>query len=383
MGQLTPQGYVADTFNDIFNQFVAGLRSIYGDDILVDPDDPDGQLAGILAQMRADIEGTLLAIYQANDPDNATGAWLEQKVAYAGLERRAAQYSWLRGVQLTGLPGTVIKSGAIVRDSNNIQWLSQTDITLDASGFAEQDFRSQALGQYQVSAGEFLAIVTVIAGWQTATTQVASEPGLEEETDPQLLQRFYRSRSRPAVNCVDGTVADIYALPDVSEVVALENTGSIIDANGVNAHTVNYVVEGGDNMQIARAIYRNWPGTGLQGDTVVTVTRYSGATIDISFDRPSPVDVVTKITVGRRKNFTYIDTNDIISQVTALTFSTGEAVYQADISDAANQVPGVYVKSVLLAREGDELADVDVLKMTAREKARFLTGNVTVTIMDE
>jgi uncharacterized phage protein gp47/JayE len=383
MGQLTPQGYVADTFNDIFNQFITGLKGIYGDDILVDPDDPDGQLAGILAQMRADIEGTILAIYQANDPDNATGAWLEQKVAYAGLERRAAQYSYLRDVALTGSAGVLIKSGAIVRDDSGVQWISQTDVTLDDDGNGVQDFRSQSLGQYQVAAHISLTIMTVVAGWQTAATQYSSETGLEEETDPQLLARFYRSRSKPAVNCVDGTVADIYALPDVSEVVSLENSSDEVDGNGVNAHTVNYVVDGGDNSQIAKAIYRNWPGTGLQGDISVPVTRYSGNTVDIQFDRPTPVDVSTEITVGRRKNFTYVDTTQIIAQVMSMQFSIGESVYQADISDVVNQTSGVYVKSILLGRDGDELADIDVLKMTAREKARFLSGNVTVTVVDE
>lgn len=382
MGQLTPQGYVADTFKDIFNQFVAGLKGIYGDDILVDPDDPDGQLAGILAQMRADIEGTILAVYQANDPDNATGAWLEQKVAYAGLVRRAAQYSYLRDVALIGTAGTLIKSGAILRDGSGVQWVSQTDVTLDDEGKGAQDFRSQSLGQYQVSADTPLIIVTVVAGWQSATAQYASDTGLEEETDPQLLARFYRSRSKPAVNCVDGTVADIYALPDVSEVVPLENSGNTVDVNGVAAHTVNYVVDGGDNTEIAKAIYRNWPGTGLQGDISVPVTRYSGNIIDIQFDRPTPVDVVADITVGRRKNFTYVDTDNIVAQVLAMMFSIGESVYQADVSDVVNQTAGVYVKSILLGREGDELTDTDVLKMAAREKARFLSGNVTVTVVD-
>lgn len=383
MGQLTPQGYVADTFNDIFNQFISGLKSIYGDDILVDPDDPDGQLAGILAQMRADIEGTILTIYQANDPDNATGAWLEQKVAYAGLERRTAQYSYLRDVVLTGTAGTLIKSGAILRDDSGIQWVSQTDVTLDDSGSCVQDFRSQTLGQYQVVANISLTIMTVIAGWQTATTQYASEIGLEEETDPQLLARFYRSRSKPAVNCVDGTVADIYALPDVSEVVALENMSDSIDSNGVNGHTVNYIVDGGDNTQIGRAIYSNWPGTGLQGGISVPITRYSGSSVDIQFDRPDPVDIVTAITVGRRKNFTSVDTEQIVSQVIGMVFSIGESVYQADISDVVNQTSGVYVKSILLARSDEELADVDALKMSAREKARFLSGNVTMHVVDE
>ncbi|MFC7508805.1 hypothetical protein ACFQUX_19380 [Pantoea stewartii] len=105
MGKLTDQGYVADRLDDIFSGLVTKFKGIYGDDILTDPDDPDGQMIGIFAQMRADVEGVIEAVVQANDPDNATGTWLEQKVAFAGLTRRGASYSVIQDVLLTGTAG--------------------------------------------------------------------------------------------------------------------------------------------------------------------------------------------------------------------------------------------------------------------------------------
>lgn len=383
MGQLTPQGYVADKLTDIYDQFISGLKAIYGDDILIDADDPDGELAGILAQMRADIEGVILAIYQANDPDNATGVWLEQKVAYAGLERREASYSYMRDVLLEGDPKKVIKAGALVKDSTGEQWLTIIDITLDDVGTAVADFRSQDLGQFSVTAGTELSIVTVINGWDSATAQYASELGYEEETDPQLLSRFYRSRSKPSINAVDSTVADIFLLPDVRSVIALENTGDEIDDDGTNAHTVRYIVDGGDNTAIAQAIYNNWPGTGLQGSVTVTITRpVSGKTADISFDRSVPVDMAAEIIVGRRKNFTSINEEGIQTDVAAMQFDVGESVYLDDIVEAVKQTEGVYVKSILYGRKGDTLAEIPVVEMTVNEQARFLEGDVAVNVTD-
>ncbi|EBL3323367.1 baseplate J/gp47 family protein [Salmonella enterica subsp. enterica] len=384
MGTLTPQGYVADKMTDIFDAFVVGLQGIYGDDILVSADDPDGQLAGILAQMRADVEGVILAIYQANDPDNATGAWLEQKVAYAGLTRREASYSYLRDVALVGSAGVTLKAGVLVKDSTGEQWLTETDVTFGSDGTAVNDFRSQDLGQYSVASGSELTIVTITNGWDSATAQNASELGYEEETDPQLLSRFYVSRSKPSVNAVDSTVGDLYALPDVKSVTPLENTGDEIDDNGTNPHTVRYIVDGGDNTEVAQAILDNWPGTGLQGSVTVTLNRkISGRPVDISFDRPTPVDMAAQITVGRRQNFTSVDTDAIAANIIALEFATGDDVYQDDLVDTVKQTAGVYVKSLVYGRKGDTLANVPFVSISAFEKARFLSGDVDVQVTDD
>lgn len=384
MGKLTPQGYVADQLTDILEQFISGLKSIYGNDVLVDADDPDGQLAGILAQMRADIEGVILLIYQANDPDNATGVWLEQKVAYAGLERREASYSYLRDVLFKGEPRTQIKSGALMKDDSGEQWLTETAVTLGDDGTAVNDLRSQDLGQFTVAAGTELQIVTLINGWDSATVQTVPTSGNEEETDPELLNRFYHSRSKPSVNAVDSTVGDIYALPDVKSVIPLENRGDEVDSDGTNPHTVRYIIDGGDNDLIAQAIYNNWPGTGLQGDIEVDVIRpRSGRSVSILFDRPTPVDMQAVITVGRRKDFTTIDDVSIANDVESMKFDVGEPVYQDDIVEIVKSTDGAYVKSILIGRKGETLADVPVVPVAVYEQARFLDGDVTVTVTDD
>lgn len=383
MGKVTSTGYVADKLDDIFSGLVSKFKGIYGDDILTDADDPDGQMIGVFAQMRADIEGVILAVYQANDPDNATGTWLEQKVAFSGIRRRGASYSILPDVLLAGTAKKTLPAGAIVRDGNKTQWITQTNATFGADGTVKTDFRSSELGQYSVDAGTALEIVTVTNGWTSAKTTVAATLGEEEETDPELLARFYKSRSRASQNCIDGTVGDLYALPGVTDVAPLENRTSKADNNGVAPYSVNYVVEGGDNTQVAQAIYDNWSGTGLQGAVSVDITRYSGSPIPIAFDRPVPVDITVEISIGRRANFTYVDKQSVINAVVALAYKTGASVYASDVTEAVNAISGVYVREVALARDGDTPADVLSVEIAPREKARFLATDVTVTIVED
>ncbi|MEA1064754.1 baseplate J/gp47 family protein [Erwinia sp. HR93] len=383
MGSVTSTGYVADRLDDIFSGLVTKFKSIYGDDILTDPDDPDGQIIGIFAQMRADVENVIELVYQANDPDNATGTWLEQKVAFAGLTRKGPSYSVIEDALLTGTAGTVIPSGSIVKDGTGNQWILQANVTLGEDGTAYSDFRSSDAGQFSVDAGVKLDIVTVIAGWSRAETTLAATPGENEETDPELLARFYKSRSRASSNCVDGTLADIAGITGVTDATALENETDTTDDNGVPAHTVNYIVEGGDNAEIAQAIYNNWPGTGLQGDIEVDVTRRSGKTATMRFDRPQYVDIAAVIKVGRRASFTYVDEEKIKEAVTGMEFSTGEYVYTSDVSEAVNAVSGVYVREILLSRKGDTPGETLAVTIGPREKARFQETDIDIQIIEE
>ncbi|MGV2811708.1 baseplate J/gp47 family protein [Enterobacter cancerogenus] len=383
MGSVTTTGYVADRLDDIFSGLVTKFKGIYGDDILTDPDDPDGQMIGIFAQMRADVENVIELVYQANDPDNATGAWLEQKVAFAGLTRRGSSYSVNEDVRLSGTAGAEIPSGSIVRDGSGVQWVLQANAKLDSNGSALSDFRSSEPGQFSVDAGVTLDIVTVISGWSGAVTTQASTPGENEETDPELLTRFYKSRSRPSSNCVDSTLADIAGITGVTDAIALENRTDDTDNNGVPAHSVNYIVEGGSNNEIAQAIYDNWPGTGLKGDITVDVTRRSGKTVAMSFDRPKYIDIAAVVKVGRRKSFTYVDEEKIQEAVAGMVFSTGEYVYTSDVSKVVNGVTGVYVRDIQLARKGDTPGETLAVTMGAREKARFQVSDVDVQIIEE
>ncbi|EFA28051.1 arginine--tRNA ligase, partial [Haemophilus influenzae HK1212] len=82
-------------------------------------------------------------VYRQLDPDVATGAWLDQRVAYAGLIRRAASYSYLRSVILTGEPLTHLYAGIVVSDPHKVRWVLTADVQLDSNGSARADFHSE------------------------------------------------------------------------------------------------------------------------------------------------------------------------------------------------------------------------------------------------
>ena len=274
MATLTETGIVIESFDAILSKLEQGFRAIYGQNINLNADTPDGQMIGLLAQMRMDFEELAQTVYNQLDPDAATGAWLEQRVAYAGLMRRAASYSYLRSVILTGEPYTQLYAGVMVSDPNKTRWVLVSDVQLDSNGSARADFRSEQLGSYNLGKNTPLTIETVTLGLQRATTFENAEVGEDEETDQQLRERFWVSRTKNATNSAEAIAAKIRALPDVKQVRILENNGTQRDKLGIEPHSLNVIVEGGENSQIAEVIYQNkGAGVGLQGAIAVTLQK--------------------------------------------------------------------------------------------------------------
>ncbi|GKX62291.1 Uncharacterized homolog of phage Mu protein gp47 [Pragia fontium] len=380
MGQLTHTGYVPERLNTIIEELQSGFKRIYGNDINLDPDSPDGQMIGLIGQIKADLEELAEVIYQALDPDHATGVWLEQRAAYAGLIRRRASYSYLRNVVLTGDPFTKIYSGAVVSDPNKNRWLLVNDVTLNAQGSAVADFRSESLGSYPVSEKTELKIEIVVLGWRYALSSYAAEIGQEEESDPVFRKRFFRSRAKQAKNNVDGLVASLNQLPDVKEVMILENSTSEPDKNQVPAHSINVIIDGGDDYLIAETVFnRKTAGTGLFGQTSVVVRDTQNIARDICFDRPKWASCQVYLELCRNQDFTSIDINAIKVAISQMTFSIGQSVNISRLYTPINQTQGFWVEKLFIARKGEPLKAQNI-DINIREIANIHIDDIEVIV---
>lgn len=379
MATLTEEGIKIERLDSIVSTLENGLRQIYGQNIDLSPNTPDGQVVGLLAQIRMDFEELAENVYRQLDPDVATGAWLEQRVAYAGLMRRGANYSYLRSVVLTGEPNTKLYSGIVVSDTHKVRWVLVSDVTLDTNGSARADFRSEQLGAFNLAKNTNLTIETITLGLISATTQEDAEIGIEEETDIQLRERFLFSRTKNAQNSAEAINAKIAALPDVKHVRVLENNTGQRDAFGVEPHSINVIVNGGDSNSIADVIYQNkGAGVGLQGDTQVTLQRDNEQRV-IKFDRAAMVDIQISMRCVRYEDFTQINKSEITEQLAKQVFNIGQAVSLSRLYSPINQVGGFWVKELKIARKGQQLKAENVV-LQPREIARILPNDVTIEV---
>ncbi|MCX8578891.1 baseplate J/gp47 family protein [Gilliamella sp. B2717] len=357
MLQITDKGIVIDDFDTIKNRLITSFKSIYGENVNLDSDTPDGQLLGLFSQELSNIHQAVSFIIQMLDPYQATGQWLEQRAMYAGLTRITASYSYIDEVIFNGTPNTLIPQNAIYVDKNKNKWVTTEPIKLNDLGSARSKFRSLELGHYTVNAMDEFTPSTIIIGIDKITANTQSYGGVDEETDAQLLKRFMLSHSINNYDDRQGIQSALMNITGVTKCVVYENYTNKTDEKGVPAHSFNAVILGGDDEKIAEVITKKKiGGCGLFGK-IETMYLLDEIPRKVYFDRPRKVAINVSMTIGRYKSFNDINSEQIKANLKSLDFEIGENVYASRIISSINLVDGFYIKE--LAVNSANIVNID------------------------
>lgn len=273
-----------------------GFLQIYGPDINTGPNSPDGQMINIVAQQVVDMLELLAQIYASFDPDQAIGVVLDQRCAINGVIRQGATYTQQmvqvtvdRAVTLSGLD-TAPSAPFTVSDSAGNQFQLVSTYSFVGGGTQSLLFQAAALGPIETVIGTITQITTTTLGVTSVNNAAAAlTVGLAEETDAALRIRRANSVSLPSRGFLEGLLGALLDIEGVTEAIVLENITNATDANGIPAHSIWCIVEGGANADIADAIYRKRnAGCGMKGAVSVPVDQVDGTVFDVLFDRPTP-----------------------------------------------------------------------------------------------
>lgn len=371
MLQITNSGLTIDRLDVIIQRLQEGMQSIYGSDINVDPDTPDGQFISIYAQEIADLNELIAGAYAFSDPTKAMGKWLDIQVKYVGIERKQATYSYLNDVKVVAEIGTIIPSGSIYSDPNDTLWQTIASTTVKSNPTYIQ-LQSSEAGSFSLQANQELIQKTVVLGVQSLFSTKVSEQGNLEESDESLLVRFLRSYSVNNYDDRDGIEAKIINLSGVTDVKVYENYTGETDSRNVRPHCINTVVLGGSDTEIATTILKQKSlGCDVQGDTQGTIF-YKEQDRIINFDRATPVTVDVNVLVTRKNSAVDVNEDAIIESIKANTFSINEEVFAGSLY-CGNSTDNYKLKSITL--NSDNALSV---KTGLREYA--VIGNVAVKI---
>lgn len=295
---LDSTGLQTKTLSDIVTDLTNGLKEIYGNDINVEQNSPDGQLINIIAQQGVDIRELIMEVYNSFDPDRASGRVLDERVAINNIERLGGTFTIQpveitvdRTVTLQGLDGDFNDpdgQGYTVQDDAGNEFILIDTVVLTA-GTHSKNFRAKEIGRVETIVGTIINPVTIVLGVTDIENTVAPlELGQNEETDVELKIRRGLSVAIVSSGYLDGLRAYLLNLDGVSEAIVFENPTDSIDADGIPAHGIWVIVEGGANTEIAEAIYsKKSYGADMKGDTIVNVTTASGDIFQAKFDRPT------------------------------------------------------------------------------------------------
>lgn len=176
-------------------------------------------------------------------------------------------------------------------------------------GAAYGNFVADIAGETVCLAGQFTRIETPLSGWQTVYNIAdATFSGADEKSDAALrLQRIADLNTRGAGLRTLRTA--LQNLTGVTNAYVLENVTEVTDGNGIPPHGIWALVTGGDEQEIANAIFEHASGgTPTHGTVSKTVTDDEGVSRTIKFSRPSAVNVY--ITVNLTVTSAYPATGD-------------------------------------------------------------------------
>lgn len=346
MSGMDTTGFEAKTYEEILADIEAEQKARLGENLDVSPDSVLGQINAIFARQQALTWELLGAIYAAQYPDSANGFALTSLAALTGTTRRAATPSTvLATVTIDG--GTSFAAGdlvAFVAGSPEELW-ENTDAVANPGGSPDSydiEFHSQSTGAIRANAGTLEEMVPVV-GWTAITNVLDADLGSAEETDSELRVRREQEIAASGASTVEGIRADVLEVADVETVTVLENdTDATVD--GIPAHSIEVLVRGGDDADIAAAIFAS-KAAGIQafGVDSEVVEDSEGNEHTIGFTRPTELLMYLDATVETDPD-TYIgDTaaKEFLADWANAYYSEGVDVLKYRIIGAIMSIPGV------------------------------------------
>lgn len=374
--QITNTGIIIDDLAKIKERLENGFRQIYGNDINLNHDSPDGQMIGIFSEALSEVNQILTYITQMLDPYLAQGEWLDQRVAYAGLLRKQAEFSTANGITFHGNSGVKIPKQTQLEDKNGEIWQTDDDIVLAKDGSAVVSISAKQAGSIELKAQEELELKQIILGVDRVVATQDAKIGSDEESDGELLKRFMLSHS---INNNDerlGLEATILNIKGVKQARVLENFTSIQDDNQIPPHSINAIVLGGEDSQIAEAILRKKiGGCGLFGSSSAEIF-YLGQNRIVKFDRPTQINPKIKLIVKRTQDYRDINEKEIKKALSTHEFKIGENLYTSRLYCVVNVVDGFEILSLSIDDKASKQIGI-------REIAVILEKDIEITVQND
>ena len=280
---ISSTGITAPTYPEILTELQTRFEAIYGTDIYIEPDSQDGQFLAIIAQAIYDSNQETIAAYNAFNPTYATGVGLSTLVKINGIARRVSSASTAVG-NVVGVAGTPIVNGS-AKDTNGNVWGLPALVTIPVSGTIAVTVTAVEDGDIRAAAGTINIINTPTYGWQSFVSTADAIPGDPVESDAELRLRQTASTAVPSLTPLGALYGALANLAGVDRLALYENPTGAPDANGLPAHSICAVMDGGDVGDIAETIgQRKTPGAATYGTTTGTYTDpVTGIPYDIDF----------------------------------------------------------------------------------------------------
>lgn len=384
-------GLVTQDLSTIIADLTAKFKGIYGQNINVEQNSPDGQLINILAQEKKDMLDLITQFYNNLDVDRVVG--IPQQILYKlnGLIIKAYSYSYVyvrvntsQTVNLQGLDEDIDNAsgtGYTVYDANGNRWILTNSTTVEA-GTNILNFRAAEIGDITALPNTITFMETILPGVNSVSNPANNYiTGGVGETPAEFRIRRNRALEVPSQGFEESIQSQLLDLENVTQAKVYSNRTDTIE-NDIPAHAVWVIVEGGDAQAVGRIIYNNIPpGIPMKGTQSVEITKLNGDIETVNFDYPNPINLYIRATI---QNFgtTPLDEQYIKQKLALKTFEIGERAENAGITTYLKDILGETGSpyNVELSLDGTTWAEI-VTPSGLADFFTITTSNITLTVV--
>lgn len=284
----------------------------------------------------------------------------------------------------------MLKITDTVKTRGNALVLSDNLTTSSVTTIA--NFFTQEYGHITLPYGIVTKMVNNISGFTGVTNQLQPTYGRLQESDIELRQSYIAKSALRSNTMIDSIVAELLNnVADVESASGYENDTDSTNERGLPPHSIEIIVEGGDNNKVAEAILRRKAG-GIQtyGSVAVNVPGKYGDSILIHFNRPEYLYIWLKVVLHGDNgkvpaNYASLTTESICedgSQMVAgnnlLTQLLNEGIYNAVAGITYVEIKTAYsTNKAYIPKEGDYKAENIIV--TSRQKVLIDERRIEVT----
>ena len=384
--EFTIEGISIQTFDEIFEELSEGYRAIYGQDINLDQDSPDGQRIAIEAKSRLDLQTFAAQLYSQIDPDFSAGDFQNKIIKWAGIERGPATKSTV-DVTITTDRNITLESGYIVKDLTAQEW-ETTDENSLVTGANTITLTAVLFGNVEADADTITEPVTIVLGVLSVTNPLAATPGLDEETDEDLRIRRNKSLENAAYSTTGGLFAKLANITGVDDLAVYENDTKTDDPiTGIDANSLWVVILGGEVSDIAETIAKSKTGgTGLKGTEEATfketVVRPDGTDFiivhEVKYDRPTDVPLFITLTAATKDPANPVDEDLIKASIASKDYTINKTAVASELY-AFGYLAGTHLILTDMLISDDDITFVDD-DITNNLDQRFTIDVANITI---
>jgi len=388
---LTADGFKIKRLEDIKLEIEQSYKSKYGDGIDLSAESPAGQDIAIYAERESKLWELAQDNYNSQYPITSEGKQLDNVVSLTGTTRRGPEFSRIESGVARGDENTIVTDGTIISvDGNpNARFVVQGNYTInvvDGATFKVENIIliAETEGPVQAIADSLIVIETPISGMDSFINDLDAELGSETETDPELKARRDGELQIAGSCTIEAILSELRARELVEAVIVFQNKSAIEDIDGRPPKSLDIVVLGDDEQDLADAIFLV-AGGGIEtiGDITKTVVDSQGFNQTTKFSRPSSVSIWIEMDLTVDSNFYPVDGDDQV-EAALLAYGDLQSVGQDvvvrgsnSLECAINDIPGITDVVTRIGKAVSPTTDDNVI-IEPREIADFDSSRTTI-----